>query len=335
MWNNWQYRVLALLLALFCWYLVSGQEKVETWLDVPLEFVNLPQQMEITSGLVNKLQVRIRGTSNQVRSLNTGHLAYKLDLGKIQAGTNVIPLLPERMTVTSAVEVVEINPARLELIADMTMTKNVPITFNWGGLPSEDMRIRSVTVVPEQITISGLASVLETVDKITTERVQVPPSDEEIVAGRATLLLSKEVQTNVSSVSYELQFGLITQDMWIKMNLEPVEQPGFTYTFDPKFVRARLEMPTRLLKDRDWRDKLHMELDPGKNPLSGPSVVRPLPRLPENVHVLELRPEEIKIVVQREETDTDPAAELKKDEINEHNIDSSGTNATISSGDED
>ena len=83
MWNNWQYRVLAILLALACWYVVSGQEKVETWLEVPLEFVNLPPQMEITSGLVSKLQVRIRGTSNQVRSLNVGRLAYKLDLGKI------------------------------------------------------------------------------------------------------------------------------------------------------------------------------------------------------------------------------------------------------------
>ena len=35
MWNNWQYRVLAILLALACWYVVSGQEKVETWLEVP------------------------------------------------------------------------------------------------------------------------------------------------------------------------------------------------------------------------------------------------------------------------------------------------------------
>ena len=71
--------------------------------------MNLPPQMEITSGLVSKLQVRIRGTSNQVRSLNVGRLAYKLDLGKISVGTNVIPLVPESMTITSAVEVVEIK----------------------------------------------------------------------------------------------------------------------------------------------------------------------------------------------------------------------------------
>ncbi len=301
MWNNWQYRVLALLLALVCWYMVSGQEKVETWLEVPLEFVNLPQQMEITSGLVSKIQVRIRGTSNQVRSLNASRLAYKLDLGKIQPGSNVIPLVPESMAVTSAVEVVEISPTRLDLIADVMVSRSVPVSLDWIGMPGEDMQMRNATVIPDQVTITGFASTLEAVDKILTVRVQVPADGERVAAGRAKLLLPKDVRTNVSSVGYELHFGLITQELWVKMNVEPVEHPGFSYTFEPKFVRARLEMPVRLLKDKDWRDSLHMMLDPGENPLPGQSVVRPLPKFPEEVRVLELRPEEFQVFVQRGE----------------------------------
>lgn len=301
MWNNWQYRVLALLLALVCWYMVSGQEKVETWLEVPLEFVNLPQQVEITSGLVNKIQVRIRGTSNQVRSLNAARLAYKLDLGKIQPGTNVIPLVPESMTVTSAVEVVEISPTRLELIAEVTVSKKVPVSLDWSGMPGEDMRVRNATVIPDQITITGFASALEAVDKIPTVRIQVPADGARVAAGRAKLLLPRDVRTNVSSVGYELHFGLITQELWVKMNVEPVEYPGFSYTFEPKFVRARLEMPVRLFKDKDWRDSLRMILDPGANPLPGQDMVRPRPKFPEDVRVLELRPEEIQIFVQRSE----------------------------------
>ena len=301
MWNNWQYRVLALLLALVCWYMVSGQEKVETWLEVPLEFVNLPQQVEITSGLVNKIQVRIRGTSNQVRSLNAARLAYKLDLGKIQPGTNVIPLVPESMTVTSAVEVVEISPTRLELIAEVTVSKKVPVSLDWSGMPGEDMRVRNATVIPDQITITGFASALEAVDKIPTVRIQVPADGARVAAGRAKLLLPRDVRTNVSSVGYELHFGLITQELWVKMNVEPVVYPGFSYTFEPKFVRARLEMPVRLFKDKDWRDSLRMILDPGANPLPGQDMVRPRPKFPEDVRVLELRPEEIQIFVQRSE----------------------------------
>ena len=301
MWNNWQYRVLAILLALACWYVVSGQEKVETWLEVPLEFVNLPPQMEITSGLVSKLQVRIRGTSNQVRSLNVGRLAYKLDLGKINAGTNVIPLVPESMTITSAVEVVEISPTRLELVADVVVSKTVPVKLDWTGLPGDDVQFKNATVFPDQVTVTGFASALESVDSISTALVQVTPDESLSASGRTRLLMPRDVRTPVSSVSYELQFGLTTQELWVKMNLEPVRYNTFSYTFEPKFVRIRLEMPVRLLKDKDWRESLHLMIDPGSNPAIGQSVIPPVPRFPEGVKILEAKPEEIEIVVQRNE----------------------------------
>lgn len=297
--NNWQYRILALVLALMCWYVVSGQEKVETWLEVPLEFVNLPQQMEITSGLVGKIQVRIRGTSNQVRSLNASRLAYKLDLGKIQVGANVIPLVPESMTITSAVEVVEISPTRLELIADVVVSKSVPVRLDWKGVPGEDMQFRNATIFPDQVTVTGFASALEPVGEIFTVPIEIPADGNLQASGRARLLTPKDVRAAVSSVSYEIQFGFIAQEMWVKMNLEPVEYNSFTYVFEPKFVRVRLEMPVRLLKDKDWRDSLHLVVDPGSNPAIGQSVVRPIPRFPEGVRILESKPEEIEIIVQR------------------------------------
>ena len=40
-------------------------------------------------------------------------------------------------------------------------------------------------------------------------------------------------------------------------------------------------------------------LDPGPNPAYGQSVVPPAPRFPEGVKILEAKPEEIEIVVQR------------------------------------
>ncbi len=301
MWNNWQYRVLAILLAMACWYVVSGQEKVETWLEVPLEFVNLPPQMEITSGLVSKLQVRIRGTSNQVRSLNVGRLAYKLDLGKISVGANVIPLVPESMTITSAVEVVEVNPTRLELVADVVVSKTVPVRLDWSGLPGDDVQFKNATVFPDQVTVTGFASALEPVESVTTELIEVQPGDSLSMTGRSRLEMPRGVRAPVSSVSYELQFGFITQEIWVKMNLEPVRYPSFNYSFDPSFVRIRLEMPVRLLKDKDWRDTLHLMIDPGPNPALGQSVIPPTPRFPEGVKILEAKPEEIEIVVHRNE----------------------------------
>lgn len=302
MWNNWQYRALALLLALMCWYVVSGQEKVETWLDVPLEFVNLPGQMEITSGMVNKIQVRIRGTSNQVRSMNVSRLAYKLDLGRIQPGSNVIPLVPEGMAVTSAVEVVEISPSRLDLVADVVVSKNVPVRLDWERPPVEDVEFKNATLLPSQIIITGFASALEAVESVPTVRIQVPAEGTLSSSGRARLVLPKDVRSTASSVSYEIEFGLITQEIWVKLHLEPVEHQAFTYVYDPKSVRVRLEVPVRLLKDKDWRESLHLMIDPGMNPAIGQSVLKPIPRFPDGVRILETKPEEIEVVVKRNES---------------------------------
>lgn len=299
MWNNWQYRLLALLMAIACWYVVSGQEKVETWLEVPLEFVNLPQQMELTSGFASKIQVRIRGTSNQVRSLNTSRLAYKLDLGNIQVGKNVIALVPENMTITSAIEVVEISPAKIELVADVTISKTLPVQLLWEGLPGEDMEFRQATLSPDRIVLTGFASALEGLESVPTVKVQVPQDGSRSTTGRAKLMLPKGIRSNVASVGYEMEFGLITQEIWVKMTVDPVEYNDFSYSFEPKHVRVKLDMPVYLLKNKDWRESLHLQLDPGINPTLGQSMIKPKPKLPDDVRVLELKPEELSVTIQR------------------------------------
>ncbi len=54
-----------------------------------------------------------------------------------------------------------------------------------------------------------------------------------------------------------------------------------------------------LLKDKDWGESLFRMIDPGSNPAIGQSVIQPVPRFPEGVKILEAKPEEIEIVVQR------------------------------------
>jgi hypothetical protein len=243
--------------------------------------------------------VRIRGTSNQVRSLSAGRLAYKLDLGKLQVGTNVIPLVPEGMGTTSAVEVVEISPSRLVLVADVMVSKSVPVRLDWEGLPGEDMSFMNATVDPDQVTVTGFASALEKVDSVSTVRVQVPEDGSLIASGRARLMLPGNVRSSASSVSYDLRFGFVTQEIWVKLNLETVEYDAFSYTVNPSFIRVNLAVPVRLLRNKDWREMLHMVVDPGSNPALGQSVVKPESRFPEGVRILESKPEEIEIVVHR------------------------------------
>jgi len=48
---NWQYLALALALSLFCWYLVTGREKVDTWMTMRVEMAGAPEGLYVSSRL--------------------------------------------------------------------------------------------------------------------------------------------------------------------------------------------------------------------------------------------------------------------------------------------
>jgi hypothetical protein len=100
-------------------------------------------------------------------------------------------------------------------------------------------------------------------------------------------------------VAYSLRFAPISQEVWIKFSVESVSR-DVAFTLEPRTVRARLEVPVALLRDKDWRDKLHLRVDPGAGLAVGEHAVTPVLDAPEDVRVLELRPETVKVIVKEE-----------------------------------
>ena len=62
MFSNWQYRLLAVALALICWYLVTGREKVDVWVSLPVELVKgMPEDLTIRERPAEpSIDVRVR-----------------------------------------------------------------------------------------------------------------------------------------------------------------------------------------------------------------------------------------------------------------------------------
>jgi hypothetical protein len=298
MMRDWIYRFLALVMAIFCWYLVSGQEKVERWLDVAVEVVNVPPRMEVMAGFPSTVQMRVRGTSNQVRSLADGRLAYKIDLSGIRPGKNVVALVPEAMGVTSAVEIVEFNPPRLEFEADIQERKEVPVRLEWSGQPGPDLRMVNATVEPQRVVVTGLASALERLQTVRTETVAVEAGEERIVEGRARLVLPTGVRAETGSVGYRIVFAPITQEVWIKFTVETAA--AVPVTLDPKTVRARLDVPVTLLRHKDWRDTLHLRVDIPEDLGPGEYALAPILLAPPDVSILELRPDKVTVRIKEE-----------------------------------
>ena len=57
--NNWGLKLLSLLFAIFLWYFVVGEDKVDIKVFIPIEIVNLPRDLVISNEYKKQLDVTI------------------------------------------------------------------------------------------------------------------------------------------------------------------------------------------------------------------------------------------------------------------------------------
>lgn len=285
------------MLAIFFWYLISGQEKVEIWVNVPVEVINLPSEHVIRSGMVNSIRVRCRGTSTMIGRLETGRLSYGLDLSGIRRGHNVIKLDSKNINLPRAIDVVEIVPDSLELDVDRQVTRTVPVRVNWQAYTSPDFELRDFHHEPGEVRIRGAARIVEKIDEIDTKHIEIRDETPRRVIRRVGLDLFPDVEASPGDVLVEFSFGPVLQEIWVRKDVQVFADEGVSYKIDPDYVRANLALPKVLLRSANWRDQINyyifitQDMEPGKHEVA---VMADLPR---DGEVVEKRPEYITVEI--------------------------------------
>src|SRR4051812_1792457 len=120
--NNWITKLFSLILATMLWMTVGTQTSSEIGMDLPIEYRNIPNQLEVTGDATNIAHVRLRGASNVIRGISAQDISMTLDLTDIVPGEKIVPLTPQNVSVPFGVEVVRVSPARIELNMERTLT---------------------------------------------------------------------------------------------------------------------------------------------------------------------------------------------------------------------
>lgn len=293
--ENWQYRLLALSMAFFCWYLVSGSEKVDTWLDIPLEFIDLPDNLVIRTGMRNRIQIRVRGASGIIRGLDAQRLAYKADLSSLRVGLNTILLKQQNIPLNTSLEVMEISPPRLELDVDKIVSRTVPVLVDWKGDIPADFELKEIVVRPQEITLKGASSVLEAMKEVRTNRVDIPSDVVRSWETKIALSIPEELESNVADVLTSFVFVPKTKTMWVKLPVEVDQAQGFDVKVSPSFVRLKLDIPLPLLREKNWRDRIVPRVVPESMLSPGTQEIPYKISLPDDTVLLEAKPAKLEV----------------------------------------
>ncbi len=166
-------KVVSVILAALLWLLVSGEQTVERALRVPLEFTNLPPQLELVGVPPAVVDVRVRGSSGTLSRVVAGELSAVLDVRTARAGDRLFHLTAEDVRAPFGVEVVQVTPASVSLTFEESLSKTVGVTVRIDGEPAPGFAVGGVTVEPSTVAIVGPASALTGLTEAITEPVSV------------------------------------------------------------------------------------------------------------------------------------------------------------------
>ena len=77
-------KVISIILAGALWLIVSGEQIVERALRIPLEFTNLPSQLELVGDAPNLVDVRVRGSSGALSRIASGELVAVIEASEVE-----------------------------------------------------------------------------------------------------------------------------------------------------------------------------------------------------------------------------------------------------------
>jgi YbbR domain-containing protein len=166
-------KVVSVSLAALIWLLVSGEQVVERALRIPIEFTNLPPQLEPVGETPNVVDVRVRGSSGALARVATGELVAVLDLRSARAGRRLFHLTSADVRAPFGIDVVQIAPSSLPMSFEPSATKTVRVVPEIEGNPAPGFAIGTVAAEPETVAVVGPASSVKGLTEAMTEPVSV------------------------------------------------------------------------------------------------------------------------------------------------------------------
>jgi YbbR domain-containing protein len=297
--ENWSLKATALLLSLILWMFVRGEPGPERVVAVPLE-VQLPPLMVITNTRPTTVEITMRGAAFSNILFSNPLPTCIVDLQGAGEGEHIITLTPENVKIPkgSGIEVLQVNPARVTVVLEKTISKEVDIVVPIQGEPGQGFEIYKKSWKPEKVLVSGPRSHIESVNSVSTDAVSIAnqkqsarffvrlnPSDNMV---RAALANPVQVDIQVGPRRKLRTFSRV-----------PVATDDDSYTTVPKHISIQVLAPPEMIKDLTSTD-ISATVDVKNLDLSKlPAKVKPTVQLPSNLNdtvvIRDVQPSEVAV----------------------------------------
>ena len=171
--HNVGLKLVSLLLAAGLWWLVSSEPPSESAVKVPIVFLNMPNDLEISSENIPSAEVRVRGPERVVRRLEPSMVHAEIDLSGMRPGERTFDLTANQINLPDKLEPVQIVPSQIHLAFDVRARRRVPVRPRCVGTFATGYRIGQVQADPAEVEVAGPRKEVEAIESAVTDPIDI------------------------------------------------------------------------------------------------------------------------------------------------------------------
>ncbi len=172
--HNLIWKVLSLLVAVLLWLALVGDPELTTTVSVPLEFRNLPKDLEISSEVPERLRLEVRGPAGKLGEAMIASTAAIIDLKPVdQAGERTFSIQPANVSLPTGVTLYRAIPSQVRLTLERRLTRPVPVHVRYSSEPPKGYAIERQEVRPDHLAVIGPDSRVLRIDSVETDPIDL------------------------------------------------------------------------------------------------------------------------------------------------------------------
>lgn len=172
--NNLGWKLLSVLLAFVLWIAVASEPELATSISVPILFRNIPDDLDISSEVLERVHLEIRGPARRLTPESLSQVAVVLNLADAQPGERTFTIhdrdvrqLPIGVVFYRAV------PSQVGLRFERLLSRDVPIQPVYSKPPPDGYSIVKYWFNPSKVRIRGPEGHVRPIDHVTSDPIDL------------------------------------------------------------------------------------------------------------------------------------------------------------------
>jgi YbbR domain-containing protein len=183
------WKLLSVGVAVLLWVLVASEPELSTFVTAPVQFKDMPEGLEISSGLLEAVNLELRGPSGELNSLEEGRApSVVIDMSLLDPGEHTFTIGTKDVRLPGGVKLVRAFPSQLRFKFERSVSATVPVEVRFGRTHN-GYEVAGFEVEPRTLRIVGPESRVSGVKAVTTD-----PLDLSQVVGSARFNVSAFVE---------------------------------------------------------------------------------------------------------------------------------------------